>query len=54
VPDAQGQINHVLFSGDHLGTARKSSQMMTRVAVVVFNVDRVRFADDVTLWRQHL
>jgi hypothetical protein len=54
VPDAQSQIDHELFSGDNLCASRKSPQVTACVvAVVVFNINCMRFADYMPLRRQY-
>jgi hypothetical protein len=53
VPDAQSQIDHELFSGDNLCALRKSPQVMACVAVVVFNINCMCFADYMPLRRQY-
>ncbi len=54
VPNTQGQVNHEFFLGNDLGTPSESSQMVARVAVIVFNINRMGFADNMAFRRQNI
>ncbi len=53
MPDAQSQVNHARRLRNNLGSAGETTQVVARIAVVMFNIDGVRFADNMPFWRQN-
>jgi len=53
MPNAHGDINHMLQLRNNLCTPGKSPQVMASIAVIMFNVNRVSFANNMSFRRQN-
>jgi hypothetical protein len=53
MPNAHGDINHVLQLRNNLCAPCKPPQVVTSIAVIMFNVYRVSFADNMSFRRQN-
>jgi hypothetical protein len=47
-------MNHVFGFRDHFGPSCHSGEVMSRIGIISFNRMGVGFANDMTLFRQHL
>ena len=52
-PNSQGNVNHILLVRYNFGAPGEPPQMMADIAVVVFNVYRVRFPDNMAFGWQN-
>jgi len=53
MPNAHSNINHMFQLRNNFCTPRKSPQVMASVTVIMFNVNRVSFADNMSFRRQN-
>ena len=54
MPEAQGEVDHLILLAHDLGPARESAQVVAGIRVVLFDSDGVRFTDPVPFGGQHL
>jgi len=53
MPNTHGDINHMFQLRNNLCTPGKSPQVMASIAVIMLNVNRVSFADNMSFRRQY-